>query len=212
MIRMKRLPRLLLCISMAGLATCLLGACSSDSDSEQVTATPPPPKPTAAAAPADDVSAMAKAVGDGKPGAAVTIRYDFSGKPAAGLPTDLEIAFIPNAGVDSLEATLTGMEGITLAGPVTASFNEVESGKPYRHKVSVLPDRTGVFYITVSINTQIAGSSLARTFSIPFVVGQPVKQQKPEPARDAKGEAIQSMPAQETKTETKQETKQETKK
>jgi transglutaminase-like putative cysteine protease len=146
---------------------------------------------------------MAKAVGDGKPGAAVALRYEFGGKPSAGAPTELELAFIPNAGVDSLEATLTGMEGITLAGPLTASFNDVESGKPYRHTVSVLPDHTGVFYITVTVNTQIAGSSLARTFAVPFVVGQAPQQQKPEPARDAKGEAIEPMPAQETTSKSK---------
>jgi hypothetical protein len=141
---------------------------------------------------------MAKAVGDGKPGAAVNIRYDFTGKPAAGTPTELEVAFIPNAGVDSLEATLVGMQGITLAGELTATFNNVESGKPYRHKLSVLPDHTGVFYITVSVNTQIAGSSLKRTFAIPFVVGQATVQQKAEPAKDAQGDAIEPMKAQES--------------
>lgn len=193
---MKRLSRrLLLGVPMAGLL--LLGACGSESEPEAA-APPPVVKPTVAAAPTDETASFAKAVGDGKPGAAVTIRYEFSGKPTVGTPTELDVAFIPNAGVDSLEARLTGMEGITLAGPATASFNAVEAGKPYRHKLSVLPDHTGVFYITVSVNTQIAGSSLGRTFSIPFVVGQVPAQQKAEPARDAKGEAIEPMKAQES--------------
>lgn len=193
---MKRLSRrLLLGVPMAGLL--LLGACGSESEPEAA-APPPVAKPTVAAAPTDETASFAKAVGDGKPGAAVTIRYEFSGKPTVGTPTELDVAFIPNAGVDSLEARLTGMEGITLAGPATASFNAVEAGKPYRHKLSVLPDHTGVFYITVSVNTQIAGSSLGRTFSIPFVVGQVPAQQKAEPARDAKGEAIEPMKAQES--------------
>lgn len=193
---MKRLSRrLLLGVPMAGLM--LLGACGSEPEPEAA-APQPMAKPTLAAAPADETASFAKAVGDGKPGAAVTIRYEFSGKPTAGTPTELDVAFIPNAGVDSLEAKLSGMEGITLAGPVVASFNSVEAGKPYRHKVSVLPDHTGVFYITVSVTTQIAGSSLGRTFSIPFVVGQVPAQQKAEPARNAKGEAIEPMKAQES--------------
>jgi hypothetical protein len=199
MIRMKRLTRRLLpWVPMTGLASCLLllGACTSDPEPEAVT--PKPAKPIVAAAPADDTASMAKAVSDGKPGAAVNIRYEFTGKPSVGTPTELEVAFIPNAGVDSLEATLAGMDGITLAGQLTASFNNVESGKPYRHKLSVLADRTGVFYISVSVNTQIAGSSLGRTFSIPFVVGQVPVQEKPEPARDAKGEAIEPMKAEES--------------
>ncbi len=188
--------RLLLCVPMATLA--LLSACSSDSEPDAAAAAPTPAKPAVAAA-ADQTATFAKAVSDGKPGAAVTIRYEFSGKPTIGTPTELDVAFIPNAGVDSLEAKLGGMDGITLAGTLTASFSSVESGKPYHHKFSVLPDRTGVFYITVSVNTQIAGSSLNRTFSIPFVVGQAVAtQQKPEPARDAKGEAIEPMKAEES--------------
>ena len=198
---MKRLSRFeLLGIPTAVLGSCLLflSACNSEPDPEPVAAPKPSPKMAALKA-ADETSTFARAVGDGKPGAAVTIRYEFSGKPSVGAPTELDVAFIPNAGVDSMEVKLTGMEGITLAGPVQASFSAVEPGKAYRHKVSVLPDRTGVFYITASVTTQIAGSSLGRTFAIPFVVGEVPAQSKPAPSRDEKGEAIHPMKAQETK-------------
>ena len=199
---MKRLSLLsLLGIPTAVLGSCLLflSACNSEPEPTPVAAPKPSPKMAALKA-ADETATFAKAVGDGKPGAAVTIRYDFTGKPSAGTPTELDVAFIPNAGVDSMEATLSGMDGITLAGPLKATFNSVESGKAYRHKVSVLPDRTGVFYITASVTTQIAGSSLGRTFAIPFVVGDVPVQSKPAPARDDKGEAIHPMKAQETVT------------
>jgi hypothetical protein len=55
-----------------------------------------------------------------------------------------------------------------------------------------------VLYITVAVNTQIGGSSLGRTFSIPFVVGNPPAQKKAEPARDSAGEAIEPMKAEES--------------
>lgn len=196
---MKLLPRRMLqSVPTATLAVALglLAACGSEPEPEAATVATP--AKSVKAAPADETATFAKAVGDGKPGAAVTIRYDFSGKPTIGTPTELDVAFIPSAGVDSLEATLGGMDGITLAGPLTATFNSVESGKAYHHKISVLPDRTGVFYISASVNTQIAGSSLNRTFAIPFVVGQPVAKQKPAPARDADGEAIEPMQAEES--------------
>ena len=192
---MRRLSRLLLVVPMTGLL--LLGACGSDPE-PQASAAPPSPAPQPAAAAADDTTTFAKAVGDGKPGAAVNIRYEFGGKPSAGTPTDLEVALIPSVGVDSMEASFVGMDGITVSGELKAAFNAVEAGKAYRHKVSVLPDRTGVFYVAVSVTTQIAGSSIGRSFSIPFVVGQPPVQQKSVPAKDEKGEAIQPMPAQET--------------
>jgi hypothetical protein len=194
MIRMIRLSRWVLCVSMASLLT----GCGSDPEPQAATPAPPPPKPTVAAAPVDETAAFAKAVGDGKPGAAVNIRYEFASKPSVGTPTDLDVALVPSVGVDSMQAKLTGMEGITLAGNLEASFSAVEAGKPYRHKVSVLPDHTGVFYITVNVSTQIAGSTVGRTFSIPFVVGQPMAQQKATPPKDEKGEAIQPMKAQET--------------
>jgi hypothetical protein len=193
MIRMKLSPRrLLVCIPMA---LTLLGACSSEPDPQA--AAPKAATKQAATTPNDETANFARAVGDGKPGAAVNIRYEFSGKPAIGMPTELDVAFIPSAGVDSMEVTLGGMEGITLAGPLTATFNSVESGKAYRHKISVLPDHTGVFYISASVNTQIAGSGLNRTFAIPFVVGQRATQQKATLPKDANGDAVKSMPAEE---------------
>lgn len=194
---MSRMKRLIVCLSILSLAQ--LSACGSEPEPE-VTTTAQAPAPTPAVNPgAEDASAkMARAVGGGKPGAAVDIRYEFRGKPSAGTPTEVEVVFIPSAGVDSMDATISGMEGITVAGQLTASFTNVEAGKPYRHTLSVLPDRTGVFYITVAVNTQISGQNLGRTFSVPFVVGNTPAQQKAAPQKDASGKAIEPMKAQET--------------
>jgi hypothetical protein len=172
--------------------------CNSSSEPEVAA---PPPKAAAnqaqkaAQAPADPTAKMARAVGGGKPGAAVDLRYEFDSRPSVGASTAVEVAFIPSAGVDSLDATISGMEGITVAGNLTAKFEQVEPGKPYTHEFSLLPDRTGVFYVTVVVNTQIGGSSIGRTFSIPFVVGNPPQAEKPQPQRDSSGQAIEPMKA-----------------
>jgi hypothetical protein len=185
--------RLALCLSIASLA---LAACGSDSQPDPAAAAPKPaPK---SAVPDDPVTRMAHAVGNGKPGAAVVIRYEFSSKPAVGTPTDVQIAFIPQAGVDALEIVVAGMDGVTLAGPLTASFADVVPSKPYTHKISVLPDRSGVFYLSVVATTKIGNSSLSRTFAIPFLVGNPPAQQKVAPQTDASGQPVQPMKAQET--------------
>jgi hypothetical protein len=190
-------------------AAALLTACNSESAPEsksEPSAKAAKAKPSAAAkaaatatAAANDATAkMARAVGNGKPGAAVDIRYDILARPEAGKAVEVEVALVPGPGVDSMEATFAGMDGVTLAGPLSASFPTVKAGEPYKHTLSLLPDRNGVFYITVAVNTQMGNSSLGRTFSIPFVVGKTPVQAKPSPAQDAKGEAIQSMPAEET--------------
>lgn len=180
-----------------------LAACGSEPEPD-ATAGPAVSAPLAPAskpaAPADPLAKMARAVGNGKPGAAVDIRYDIVSKPEVGKPTEVDLAFVPRAGVETLDATISGMEGITLAGDLTASFTQVEADKPYEHSFSLLPDRTGVFYLTISVNTQISGSTLGRTFSIPFVVGSAPAQQKSavEPQKDATGQAVQPMKAEET--------------
>lgn len=176
----------------------LVAACNSEPEPEatQSPAAAPRPAPAPAETVDDPTVKMARAVGDGKPGAAVDLRYDIASKPEVGVPTQVEIAFVPRAGVDSLDATITGMDGITVAGDLKAHFDEVEAGKPYQHTVSLLPDRAGVYYITVNVTTTLSGASIGRTFSIPFVVGTPTTaQRKADPPKDASGQAVQSMPA-----------------
>lgn len=150
---------------------------------------------------------MARAVGAAKPGAAVDIRYEILGKPTAGTPVEMQIVLLPSAGVDTLDTKIGGMEGITLAGQLSMHVDAVEAGKPYRHTVSLLADRAGIFYVTVTAITQIHGRDLARTFAIPFAVNSVAGRQKLQPAaaatsaasRDASGEAIESLPAQESR-------------
>lgn len=180
-----------------------LSACGSKSEpgSEAQSADAAAPvakaKP-AVAAPADPTDKMARAVGNGKPGAAVDIKYDFLARPEAGKPVELEVALIPSAGVDAMDVTFSGMEGVTLAGTLTASFGSVKAGEPYKHTLSLLPDHNGVFYVTVTVNTQISGASLGRTFAIPFVVGTTPVQQKAAPDKDASGQPVEPMQAQES--------------
>lgn len=192
---MKRLAFL-----MSIIATALaISACNSEPEPELTQSAAPPAQtaPAPAKEEEDPTAKMARAVGDGKPGAAVDLRYEFASKPEVGVPTEIQIAFVPRAGVDALEATITGMDGITVAGNLKARFDSVEAGKPYQHTVSLLPDAAGVYYVTVNVTTTLGGASIGRTFSIPFVVGTPAAQRKADPPKDASGQAIQSMPASE---------------
>lgn len=188
-------PSAVLAVMAIVLAMAITG-CGSNSDTETATApVAAPAKKTVV----DPTQTMARAVGSGKPGAAVDIKYEFLSRPAVGKPVEVELALIPNIGVASLDITVGGMEGITLAGNLTASFADVQAGQPYKHQFSLLADRPGVFYLTVAATTQIGGASMGRTFSIPFVIGTPPPQEKPAaPPKDATGQPIHVMPAQET--------------
>ncbi len=183
--------RLVTCLSIAALA---LSACGSEPDPGAAAAS----AQLVQSAAADPMARMARAVGNGKPGAAVQIRYDFMSRPAVGTPTELQLAFVPNAGVDAMDIVISSMDGVTLAGTLSASFTDVEPSKPYMHTVSVLPARSGVFYLTVVPTTQIGNQTLSRTFSIPLAVGNVPAQQKAAPQTDAAGEPIQPAKAQET--------------
>jgi len=154
----------------------------------------------AKAAKADDPTArMARAVGSGKPGAAVDIKYEFQAKPEVGKPVQLDIALIPSSGVSALDVIVAGMDGISLTGPLTQSFTDVKAGEPYKHQLTVLPQTTGVFYVTVTATTHIGSATMGRTFNIPFVVGTVLPQEKPAaPQKDATGQPVQPMPATET--------------
>lgn len=187
-------------------ALSMLSACGSEPE-------PPPPAAPAAApvqaaqsqpaaeAPADDpTEKMARAVGNGKPGAAVDIKYEFAARPEPGKPVELEVALIPSVGVDAMTATFSGMDGITLAGDLTVEYASVKAKEPYKHSISVLADRAGVFYITVSVDTAISGATLGRTFAIPFASGtvQAQQQKAGVPVTDATGQPVEPMKAEET--------------
>ena len=183
------------------LMSALISACSSDPAPEAAApAAPPTAKQVVQAeqSPVDPTAKMARAVGNGKPGAAVDIKYDFRGKPEVGKPIEVRLAFIPTAGVESLAAKITDMEGITVAGGLNPEFNNVQTGQPYEHTFSLLAHRAGVYYVSVEVTTKIGGATSARTFSIPLSVVAVAAQQKKTPPKDASGQPIESMKATES--------------
>src|SRR5690349_13307025 len=83
--------------AMAVLAVALGGCNSEPEPAAAAPSAPPTAKPVVQAeqSPVDPTAKMARAVGNGKPGAAVDIKYDFRDKPEVGKPVDVRLAFIP---------------------------------------------------------------------------------------------------------------------
>lgn len=185
------------CVWMFGVLA--LAACSK----EEAPVVAPKPNPALIrelAAAKDPTFKMARAVTSGKPGADVDLKYDMLSKPQAGVPTEVKLAIINGAPSDRLTFRITGMEGLTLAGPLEGTVDKPTNGQIIDHSFSLLPDRTGIYYATVTVMKETAGSQMGRTFSVPLLVGDVEGSQKPAtaPAKDAKGQAIESMKAKES--------------
>ena len=182
-------------MSLVGAALMLIAGCGSPSEpAVQTTSGATSELPQDAGVPG-----LARAVPQGKPGAAVGLSYDLQGRPEVGQSVPLELVFQPGVQVQALSAVITGMDGLALLGELQAGFEPVRAGEQYRHLITVTPQRAGVCYLTVVITALHEGGDTpqGRTFSIPFSVGDAPVQQKPSPPEDAAGEAIESLPAQE---------------
>jgi hypothetical protein len=179
----------------------VLAACGRGKD-EQAAATDTPPADAGAAAggaaaPAEspDDKRMANAVVTGKTTAPVDLKYDVLAKPDVGQPFEIELAFSPRLAADALEVEVTGIPGLTVVSGGATRFEGVLAGGRHVAKVLVQADAPGIYYANVVAKMVTQVQTEARTFSVPVVVGAVPAAQKTEPAKDASGEAIKSLPA-----------------
>jgi len=159
-------------------------------------------KTTAATPPAsaDEKHArLASAVVDSKTTAPVDMKYDVLAKPELGQPFEVEMTFVTRLPADKLEVEITEAPGLTIVGEKTATFSPVEGGQSYSSKVLVKGDNPGLYYIGLIAKMSTKVQTETRAFAIPVVIGDPPSKQKAAPLKDATGQAVQSMPAQEPK-------------
>lgn len=141
---------------------------------------------------------LANAVVTGKTSAPVDLKYDPLAKPEAGQPFEIELVFLPRLAADSLEVEITGIPGLAVVTGETARFEGVTAGERYAAKVLARADADGIYYLNVVAKLVTKIQTEARTFSVPIAVGVVQPTRKPAPQQDASGEAIQSMPAEES--------------
>jgi hypothetical protein len=160
--------------------------------SETVAATPP-------AGPEDKQARLADAVVDSKTTAPVDMKYDVLARPALGVPFEIELTFAPRLPADAIEVEITEAAGLTIVGEKAAKFMPIEAGKTYSSKVLVQGDKPGLYYVGVVAKMSTQVQTETRAFAVPVVIGNPPAAQKPAAAKDATGQAVQSLPAQEPK-------------
>jgi hypothetical protein len=144
----------------------------------------------------------------GKPGAPVELKFDISDKPVIGVPLEVTVAVVPRGtGIAQLRVVFQSNEAVEVqSGSEMPVQDRPADGVAVSHVVTVVPRRDGVFYLGAVALVDGAGGSVARSFAIPIIVGDPVEleravAEKPaqgELAEGGGGEKIVSLPASET--------------
>jgi hypothetical protein len=184
------------------LSAALLAACSS----EEPTPTPVPRAPAAnvqtqAAKPADPTAKMARAVTAGKASAPIELKYDVLVKPQPGEPIEIDLALIPGANADSIAVAVTATPGLEIVSAPNATFGPLKAGEVANHKITARAAKIDVVYITVTATVTAIGTTQARAFAIPLIIGDPVTVAPSDASAkpDATGQKVQGMPAKESK-------------
>lgn len=140
----------------------------------------------------------------GKPRPPVTVTLAKGADLESGVPGQLILRVRSGAPLEAVRLTVNGDEGLTVVG-----FKELPGTEGARHQaasfeIAATPSSGGTRYVSGLLSFQINGVAQAVPFKLPVQVGGPVTvapvAEKPErlPARDAKGELIDSMPAETT--------------
>lgn len=157
----------------------------------------------AAAAKSDGMVAAVSATG--KPGASVDLKFDIATKPELNQPLQVSVAVVPRAAdIAQLRVVFQSNESVEVqSGSEMPVQERPADGVPVPHSVTVVPRREGVLYVGAVALVESGAGSVARSFAIPIIVGDPVQAEqalaaKPAQGALAKGEAgekVISLPA-----------------
>lgn len=181
-----------------------LAGCGSDEpapDAAPVPRAPATQQQAQSAKPADLTAKMARAVTSGKSAAPVELKYEIRTKPEPGKPIEIDLALIAGAHSDSLTVAVTATPGLEIVTGSNGTFGPLNAGEIANHKVTAQVAQIDVVYLTVTATLAAAGTSQARTFAIPLIVGSPAPATPSSASAkpDATGQKVQGMPAKETK-------------
>ncbi|MEO8020036.1 MAG: hypothetical protein ABI769_19690 [Pseudomonadota bacterium] len=179
-------------VALAALACAAMLAACDDAPTQQ--GAPSSTKPNAAAPKVAQLSTqMVAAVSAGKTATAIGVHFALGSVPTVGKDLPVKIAIVPHRDFASLGAHFDSRDGLTLTtgenfGPVAA----VDSESPLQHDLILLPQKEGVFMVTISVDTDGEDGNFTRIFTIPVIVGMG----HGEPAASAPASAASARPPQ----------------
>ncbi len=124
-----------------------------------------------AKAPPDDdmVVAVSNGTGTSLP---VEVRFALRERPEIGKSADLDLEVIPSAPVDRLITTFYAEPGLSVSGGAEpAEHDRPEPGVPIAHKLTIVAQRDGIFYVNATVLADFNSESIAHTFTIPVIAG-----------------------------------------
>ncbi len=117
----------------------------------------------------DMVAAVSNAKGGDLP---VEVKFSLHERPEAGETAELDLEMIPTAPIDRLVAVFHAEDGLTVSsGGEPAQRDRPEAGVPVAHRLTIVPQRDGIFYVTATVLADMSGEPIARTFTIPVIAG-----------------------------------------
>lgn len=141
----------------------------------------------------------ARAASIGKPAAPVALNFNVAHSIAAGEPSPVEIDLSAGIDADSLEVEWVPSAGLMLAKTdVALNIANVQKNKLYRNTVTVSAAGNGEYFLGIVATLRRAGYTQTRAFSIRIVVGTALAKAKSVLPTDAQGNAVESLPAQES--------------
>jgi hypothetical protein len=167
----------------------------------QVEAVVPAPENLQKVSPKDLV---AQASTPGKPGAPIEFKYELAGAPQVGQPLVIDFGLVPQAASPAVHLMVATSGGLTLGqSNAPAVLRNVKPGSEYWHQLVVTPQENGIFSVNLIATVGEGEQMLARTLSIPVIVGSAsmdsAKARKLNTEIDATGQAIEVMPGQESR-------------
>lgn len=101
----------------------------------------------------------------------VGVHFALRATPIVNQALPIDIAIVPHREFVAVRAHFEAQDGLALtAGDSFAAATTSPAEKAIKHELVVLPQRDGVFMITVSVDTEGEDGAITRVFSIPVIV------------------------------------------
>jgi hypothetical protein len=122
---------------------------------------------------------MVAAVSSARSGPPVEMKFSLHGRPEVGQDVDLDVALVPRAPIpDSFAASFSASEGLEVVeGAQMDRVEKLTNGVPIHHLVKIRPTRDGIFALSAVVSIDQANQDLVRTFSIPVIAGEGLREQ-----------------------------------